>query len=94
MIDFFIISQCFAITIVPTSNFFQFKKFGVEIMKHYPVKNVLREMVQIGVMEIVYGVSSTIGVWQQEHQVIIHIKKHFLILTLMEIQLATLNMLH
>ena len=77
-----------------TSNFFQFKKFGVEIMKHYPVKNVLREMVQIGVMEIVYGVSSTIGVWQQEDQVINHIKKHFLILTLMEIQLATLNMLH
>ena len=60
-----------------TSNFFQFKKFGVEIMKHYPVKNVLREMVQIGVMEIVYGVSSTISVWQQEDQVINHIKNIF-----------------
>ena len=74
MIDFFIISQCFVITIVPTSNFFQFKKFGVEIMQHYPVKNVLRKMVytwvQIGVMENVYGVSSTISVSQEEDQVI------------------------
>ena len=43
-------------------------------MKHYPVKNVLREMVQIGVMEIVYGVSSTISVWQRDDQVINHIK--------------------
>ena len=57
-----------------TSNFFQFKKFGVEIMKHYPVKNVLREMVQYGVMEIVYG--ATISVWNQEDQVI-NYKKTF-----------------
>ena len=47
-----------------TSNLFQFKKFGVEIMKHYPVKNVLREMVQYGVMEIVYG--AIISVWHEE----------------------------
>ena len=50
------------------SNFFQFKKLIVEIMEHYPVKNVLREMVQYGVMEIVYG--ATISVWNQEDQVI------------------------
>ena len=61
---------------------------------HLLVRIVPKNMVLLGVMEIVYGVSSTIGVWQQEHQVIIQIKKHFLILTLMEIQLATLNMLH
>ena len=47
-----------------TSNLFQFKKFGVEIMKHYPVKNVLREMVQCGVMGIVYG--AIISVWHEE----------------------------
>ena len=56
------------------SNFFQFKKLIVEIMKHYHVKNVLREMVQYGVMESVYG--ATISVWNQEDQVI-NYKKTF-----------------
>ena len=55
-------------------------------MEHYPVKNVLREMVQYGVMEIVYG--AIISVWHEEQVINL---TYLLICTLTKAEFATLN---
>ena len=44
-------------------------------MRHHPAKNVLREMVQAGVMQIVNGATISAWQWQQlqhQHQQVIN----------------------